>query len=128
MTAQSFFYWGIIPLTDEIQDDILWGLVQGKRSLFYNREYGAGLSDYENAPISASTMVMLKYEATRFMAIRNNVVSDGSDGAVDRRAATSQEVVTVEKIGAGFDVTVPYWMLADLSRQKSVSLPIGGQR
>jgi hypothetical protein len=128
MNAQSFFYWGIIPLADEVQDDIMAGLMQGKRSLFYNREYGAGIRDYENAPNSASTMVMMKYEAVRFMAIRNGVVSDGSDGKVDRRAATSQAVVSVEKVGPDFDMTVPYWMLADLSRQKSVSIPIGGTR
>jgi hypothetical protein len=125
MTMQSFFYWGLMPLADEVADDILAGLVQPKRSMYYNRSYGAGLSDYENAPISLSNLVMIKYEAAKFMALRNNLVTDGNSGP-DRRAATSQNLVSVQSNGAGIDVTVPYIMLADMTKPGSASLQFGG--
>ena len=126
MTMQSFFYWGAIPLVDEITDDILMGLAQPKRTLSYARSYGAGISDYENAPITLTTLVMIKYEATKFMAVRNAVVTDGNAG-VDRRAATSQDIVTVQAGAAGnIDVTVPFIMFGDLTRMKAVSMSFGG--
>jgi hypothetical protein len=127
MTMQSFFYWDQAPLADVTADDVLAGLVQPKRSLFYSRSYGAGISDYEAAPISLSMMVMLRYEAARFMAIRNGLVTDGNDGP-DRRAATSQDLVTVQQDGAGLDVVVPYVMLADMAQPRAASITVGGTK
>lgn len=124
---QSFFYWGEMPLADEVADDILAGLCQSKRTMYYNREYGAGIGDYENAPVSLSTVVMIKYDATRFMATRNGAVTDGNGGP-DRRAATSQSIITVEPDGAGLNVVVPYIMLADMTRPKSLTLQFGGTK
>ena len=127
MNAQSFFYWGLTDLASEVNDDILAGLVQPKRSLFYNRGYGAGLAEYENAPMGLSTNVMMRYEATKFMAVRNSVVTDGNLGP-DRRAATSQELVSVEQEGPAINARMSYIMLADMTRARSMQVPIGGAK
>jgi hypothetical protein len=125
MNMQSFFYAGQIPIEDEIYDDVLVGLIQPKRALFYNRGYGAGIADFENAPMNLGTMVMIKYEAARFMALRNGVVTNGN-GYPDRRTASSQSIVTVETDGPAINVSVGYIMLSDMVRSKAVSIPIGG--
>lgn len=127
MTANSFFYWGVVDLPTEIADDILMGLVQPKRSLFYDRGYGGGVTEYENAPITIGTLTMLKYEVARFMGLRNSVVTDGNTGP-DRRAAASQDTVDVAQSGANVDVTVSYILLADMTRNKTVPIQIGGIR
>lgn len=125
--ARSFFYWGEVPLEDEVDDDVRAALLQPRRSMFYNRGYGCDLTSYENSPVSFLTQVQLKYEAVRALANRNSVVTDGSSGP-DRRAATSQSIIEVEpaKDGAGYDMSVNYVMLSDMSRPRNASIPVGG--
>lgn len=124
-SMRSFFYWGQIPLEEEVTDDILAGLTQPQRTLFYSRKYGGGVSDFENAPLTAGTAVMLKYEVAKFFAIRNSLVTDGNSG-VDRRAVTSQSLIKIEQEGPGYNISVEFILLGDLTRSKSLQVPIGG--
>jgi len=125
MTASSFFFWGVVDLPTEVNDDIQMSLVQPRRTLFYNRGYGCGITDYENAPVSIGTLTMIKYEVVRIMALRNAVVTDGNTG-VDRRAAASQDTVDVVQNGPNVDVSVRYVLLSDMTRNKTVPIQIGG--
>jgi hypothetical protein len=129
--AEGFFNWGQIPISQEVGEDILGGLTQGKRTMYYNRSYGAGVPDFENTPISLLTIVTLRLEVAKFMSTRNAVVTGGQivNGVqyADRRAMTSQNVVQVTDAGGGaLDVTVPYFLLADLSSLKQAKTTIGG--
>jgi hypothetical protein len=129
VSLQNFFYWGQVPLTDEIQDDILVGMVQGKRTLFYDRSYGGGIPDYENAPMNLATFIAIRYEAAKLFATRNLVVTSGNGGYPDRRALTSQAQVQIQQDSeSGLTVTIGYILMSDITRKQSVSLPIGGVR
>lgn len=125
MTAGSFFYWGVMPLDQEVADDVRTGLAQPRRSLFYDREYGAGLSEYEGTAVSLLILIQLKYEAVKFMGLRNSVVTDGNGGP-DRRAVTSQDKVYITNDGSHVDVTVEFSLMSDLSKAQSTSFPVGG--
>jgi len=129
--AEGFFYWGTLPVQQEVGEDLLTGLMQSKRSLFYNRDYGAGIPDFENTPISLVTIITMRLEVVKFFAIRNGRVTAGQIvGGIqylDRRAATSQTAVNVvDEGGGGLFVEVPFFMLADVSSLKQVKTPIGG--
>ena len=123
----NFFYAGQVPISDEVNDDVLVGIVQSKRSMFYNRGYGAGVADYENTPMTFSTFVALRYEVAKWLATRNSVVTNGQNGYPDRRAVTSQDLVTVTQDSeSSLTILVQYILMADLTRKQSVSVPIGG--
>jgi len=127
----SFFYWGLEDLPTEINDDVQWGLIQPKRSMFYNRGYGAGLAEFENAPIGLQSMVLIKYEAAKFMAVRNSVVTNGSSGYPERRVATSQDIITVDVDGngqaPGLNVNVPFIMLTNMKKSRGFA-NLGGSK
>ena len=124
----GFFWWGERDIETEIADDVLLGLLQPKRSLFYNRAYGSGIGLLENTPNGLSLQIMGRYEATKMMAIRNSVVSNGSNGP-DRRAVTSQGSIKIESDNQGnVDFTVYYLSMYDYQTRRSVSLPIGVSR
>jgi hypothetical protein len=122
MSIAHFFAWGTEPLADEVQADLELGMVQPKRSLFYDRSYGAGVPDRENGPVSAVGLVGIKYDVASFVALRNSKVSDGSGGTRDRRVAASQSTVdvTVKKTGE-VDVHLGYILYSDMSSMKSAS-------
>jgi len=121
MSIAHFFAWGTEPLADEVQADLELGMVQPKRSLFYDRSYGAGVPDRENGPVSAVGLVGIKYDVASFVALRNSRVSDGSGGTRDRRVAASQSTVdvTIKKNSGEVGVHLGYISYADLSSMKS---------
>jgi hypothetical protein len=122
MSIAHFFAWGVEPLADEVQADLELGMVQPKRSLFYDRSYGAGVPDRENGPVSAVGLVGIKYDVASFVALRNSRVSDGSGGTRDRRVAASQSTVdvTVKKNSGEVGVHLGYILFADMGSMKSV--------
>lgn len=126
--SSNFFYWGRVKLEDEVVDDVRAGLMQPRRSLPYFRDYGAGIPEWENTPINANALVQIRYEAVKFVGLRNRVVSDGNAGP-DRRAVTSQSIVEAEASGAGLDVTVPVILLGTLAtRSAPAVIQIGGSK
>ena len=80
-SSRSFFYYGMMPLDDEVHDDVLMTISQPRRSLFYARNKGSGVPEFENAPTSASVVTMLKYEVANALAERNLSVTDGTHTA-----------------------------------------------
>ena len=121
-----FFYYGENqnPLEIENESDIYAGLTQRKRSMYYNRQFGAGIPDKENYPNSLALLIGTRYDVVNWAALRNNRVSTEDP---DRRVAISQETV---KIGQGnkkgtMDVNVTYIPFTNFEQPKSVSLPIG---
>jgi hypothetical protein len=49
LDGDYFFYYGQVDQRKEIEADLLTGIIQDKRSLFYARSYAAGIGEYENA-------------------------------------------------------------------------------
>jgi hypothetical protein len=125
-SVDSFFYASQIDLREEIKDDIEMSLIQEKRSLPYFRSYGAGVTEYENEPISFGMMIKMRYEIAMWLAKRNGYVSNGDNGTPDRRAVTSQMAISVKQNEAGIDITVPFIAFIDVNDQSnSVTISLG---
>lgn len=108
ISSDYFFYYGLVDQRAEISSDITQGVMQPKRSLFYDRSFGAGISEYENTPGGLSLEVGIKYDIASWIAQRNSEVSDGSNDTRDRRAVASQGSISVEQNGTDIDVAVLY--------------------
>ena len=125
--ADLFFFYGE-PGSDvdmEIQSDLLAGLMQSKRTLFYNRQDSAGVADKENFPNSLILAIMSRYDVTTWNAYRNAQVSDGTNGNPDRRISVSQSSVSVLKNEKGeFDISVGYIPFKNYQSFGSVNIPI----
>jgi hypothetical protein len=127
MDIDYFFYYGDIDLYDEVDADIAQGVVQDKRSMYYFRDFGAGLYQYENEnPSDLATAVAMRYEIADWIARRNRYVSSGNGGTRDRRAVTSQTVIQTSAGKDTTDVSVPYILLADTQGMKTVSFSLKG--
>jgi len=119
-----FFYYGLTDQRAEIEADLSQGLMQSKRSMFYDRSFGAGVPEYENAPQGLALQVSLKYDIAAWVARRNQEVSDGSNGKRDRRAITSQNAIQIVQSGDGVDVMVLYIPFFDYQKPATVTLPV----
>ena len=108
---ERFLYYGQSPLSDEVDFDLKVGLMQGKRTLFYDRGFGVGVDEYENIPSGLALEIGLKYDIASWISARNATVTDGSNGTRDRRAVTSQTVIDVIQLEGNVDIVVKYIML-----------------
>ena len=125
-SSDLFFYYGNNSVELEIEADIVQGLIQPKRSMFYGRSDGCGASQFENYPISFSAIIQLKYDVIKWIAYRNQIISDGTNNLPDRRVAASQNGVNVKGMNAGeLDVDVQYLPFNLYSPANSISVPIG---
>lgn len=120
------FFYGSINLEEETKHDILLGLLQQKRTMFYNRSEGAGISSYENYPNGLSLHVGLRYDIVAWISKRNGEVSAGQGGYQDRRVAVSWNSIYVKSNNNGeIDINVQYIPFANYTGIKSVSIPAG---
>jgi len=126
LDGDHFFYYGQVDEQKEIEADIIQLLTQDKRSMFYTRSYGAGVSDYENAPQGLALEIGLRYSIATSIAKRNYEVSNGNDGSRDRRAVTSQNAIFIDQTPDGIVVRVIYVPFFNYKTPGIVSVPIGG--
>jgi len=120
-------YYGENDLDLEIQSEILAGLIQPKRTLFYNRSEGCGIAERENFPNSLSMQIAVRYAVASWASLRNTYVTDGTIGP-DRRAVISQNSVSFENEIKGkgeLNITVLYIPLKDAQSFNTISIPIG---
>jgi len=120
-----FFYYGKVDQRDEIEADLLQGLTQAKRSMFYYRGFGAGVPGYENYPQGLSLQISLKFDVASWIARRNLEVSDGTNGKRDRRAVTSQNAIAIIQGENGVDINVLYIPYFDYEKPAMVTVPVG---
>ena len=123
-----FFFYGQNDLQLEIESDITAGLIQGRRSLFYNRRDSAGIDSKENYPNSLSLNVLLRFDVVNWIAYRNTYVTDGSNNEKDRRVGVSQNFISfVSDASGNLDVQILYIPFYDFDKKDVVSIPVGGQ-
>lgn len=120
-----FFFYGLNDLGLEIEHDIMQGLLQAKRSMFYFREEGAGVAEYENYPSGHFMQVSMRYDIANWIAQRNTRVSDGTDNLPDRRVATSQSIIAIENLQGEVDVQVLYIPFFSYEKPNIIQLAIG---
>lgn len=120
-----FLFYGSSDIDLEIEHDVMKGVLQPKRSLFYFREEGAGAGEYENYPSGFFMQVSLRYDIANWIAQRNTRVSDGSNGYPDRRVATSQAVIKIENLKGEVDIQVLYIPFYSYEKPNVIHLAIG---
>jgi len=112
-------------LSLESESDLVIGLFQPRRSLFYNRRWGAGIQEYENHPNQSGLDVTMRFLIASFVGIRNNRVSQGQNNLPDRRLAASQNSIRFVKNGTDRDVEINYFEFDKLGGLNVTSVPIG---
>lgn len=125
----NFLFYGESPdsLELETQSDIMSGLMQSKRSLYYDRSDSCGVVERENTPTSFVLSMLLKYDITLWIAYRNTQVTDGQNGNPDRRVASSQNSVSISNDNKGnLDISISYIPFADINQTRTVSVPLVG--
>jgi len=120
-----FFYYGQLDLDLETQSDLIQGLMQPSRSMFYNRSDGAGVPDWENHPNDLQLQIQLRYNISMYINRRNTLVGDGNFGMIDRRVAVSQFSILMEQVSEKLDITVMYIPFADYQQIKTIQTSIG---
>ncbi len=116
-------------LTTETQSDLMLGLIQPQRSMFYNRSEGCGINERENYPNALSFQVQAKMDIINWISKRNLQVSDGSNGQPDRRIASSQSAIVILQDNKGnADISVFYLPLNNVESPQAINTKItGGQ-
>ena len=109
----------------EIKMDLLCGLTQRRRSMFYLRGYGC--QPLENSPSGVQFFIATRHAIASWIAQRNLETGDGSGSTVDRRAVTSQDLITISANGENVDVTVLVIPTHDVSSRIPVQVPMGGR-
>lgn len=102
-----FFYYGenVFDLNSEDEYDILQGVMQSIRSLFYFRQEGAGISDYENYPNAFSLLFLGRYNIVKWIAFRNFYISTNN---FNRQIIVSQDSIGLSQQGNMVDVDIGY--------------------
>lgn len=127
--SNHFFYAGVEDIDEQISSEIMQCILTRKRSLFYWRNQGAGVPDYENLPVTAQNKIAMAYDTVIALTMRNATVPDGRTyGTVDMRAAVSQSSISIEDNGEGeVSMTVWYIPLHSFTMRKSPSIPLAGR-
>jgi hypothetical protein len=120
-----FFYYGLLDLDLEIESDMAQIISQPKKSMFYNRSEGCGISDYENYPNTLLLEIMLRFDIVSGIYWRNSNVGDGTNGTKERRVAISQWSISTERIRENLNVAINYIPFNKYTAIKSINMPVG---
>jgi hypothetical protein len=94
--------------------------------MFFFRQYGAGIKNYQNIPIGLTMQIGIPYNIANSVAYRNTVVSDENP---DRRIATSQSSIEFEADDEGdININVPYFLYSDYMNMNNISISTAGLR
>ena len=126
MDIDHFFFYGITDQKTEIQGDMELCLLTPYRSMFYMRNYGSEISEYENKPISEISKMLLRYNIVKAIANFNAFTTTGKLGYRDRRVLTSQNKTDIETNGQNVDIQVQYLPMYDTGSQGQLDLSLGG--
>lgn len=122
-----FFYYSQNDAQAENESDLIHGLTQPPRTMFYNRRDGAGASNYENFPNAYTLEIAMRYAIANWSAYRNTQVTDGNNGTRDRRIAISQDSIDFTRDNKGnLNISVGYIPFADIKQAGAVMVPTFG--
>lgn len=124
LDGDYFFFYGQVDARKEIEADLVQGVMQAKRSLFYNRQYGAGVPGYENTAGGLTLEVNMKFDIAGWVAQRNREVSTGTNGTRDRRVVTSQSAIKINQRRGEADVQILYIPFFDYQSPGIVQVPL----
>ena len=115
---------GKIDILKEIENDLLLVLCQPLGSMFYNRDYGAGLDQLENEPTSLMMQVYGRYMVVNAITQENE---RNYNETRDKRVLVSQASIDfdVDSAKGEVTVTVNYIPYSNISTVQSISVPTG---
>jgi hypothetical protein len=93
--------------------------------MFYNRQFGGGISEYENQPNNLLTQIGLRFDIANAVAYRNTTVTDGSDNTIDRRLAVSQNSIYFEIERDQLNIGVLYIPYLNYENFEQITIPLG---
>lgn len=117
-----FFYYDNLPKKDIIQFEVMQGIIQPSRSLYYDRQDSCGIDAMENDPQSISTSIFVKYKIINWIAYRNSYVTDGNNNTTDKRIAASQNTINIENTTGVMNIAVYYISMDDISQQNQLQV------
>lgn len=126
MDIDQFFFYGQTDQNTEIQGDLETCLLTPSRSMFYFRDYGSEISEFENKPISSISKILLRYNITKAIAILNSNTTSGANGHRDRRVLTSQDEISIISNGQNIDIEVGYLPMYNTDNRGQLDLSLGG--
>ena len=126
MDIDHLFYYGQTKQETEIQGDVELCLLTPHRTMFYMRDYGSEISEFENKPISEVSKMLLRYNIVKAIANFNSVTTTGADGYRDRRVLTSQNEIQVSANGQDIDIQVGYLPMYNTNSRGQLDLSLGG--
>ena len=126
MDIDHFFYYGQTEQKTEIQGDVELCLFTPHRTMFYMRDYGSEISEFENKPISEISKMLLHYNIVKAIANLNSSTTTGDNGYRDRRVLTSQNEIQVSANGQNIDIQVGYLPMYDTNSRGQLDLSLGG--
>lgn len=126
MDIDHLFYYGQTEQKTEIQGDVELCLLTPHRTMFYMRDYGSEISEFENKPVSEVSKMLLRYNVVKAIANFNSATTTGANGYRDRRVLTSQNEITVKANGQDIDIQVGYLPMCDTNSRGQLDLSLGG--
>lgn len=120
-----FFLYGELDLNLEIESDIAQIISQPKKSMFYNRSEGCGVSNYENYPNTLLLEIMIRFDIVSGIYYRNLNTGDGTDGTKERRIAISQWSIVTERDKGNMNIQVNYLPFNQYTSIRAINLPVG---
>ena len=126
MDIDHFFYYGQTEQKTEIQGDVELCLLAPHRTMFYMRDYGSEISEFENKPVSEISKMLLRYNVVKAIANFNSITTTGANGHRDRRVLTSQNEIQISANGQDIDIQVGYLPMYDTNSRGQLDLSLGG--
>lgn len=120
-----FFYYGTLSNELETEHNLMAGLLQPERSLYYNRSDSVGVDSYENHPNNLLLQIQLRFQIANWVNFYNTYTGDGTNGSRERRLAISQFSIEFEQSEDNLDVNILYIPFADYTQMKSVKISVG---
>jgi hypothetical protein len=118
------FFYGELPEDMELEHNLMSGLLQPERSLFYNRSDSVGVTSYENHPNNILLQVKLRYRVAEWINYYNTYTGDGTDGRKERRIAVSQFSIDFENLDDAINMEVFYIPFVNYTQIQSVKVGI----
>jgi len=118
-----FFNWGQ-DVAAEIEHSVAAAILQPKRSLYYDREEGAGIANRENYPNAVYLRIMGAFDIVNAITFLNTQVTDGRDANPDRRVAISQTSINFRQKGGDLDIEALYIPYKDFTNPNTVSVTV----
>lgn len=120
-----FFFYGTLSDEIETEHNLMAGLLQPERSLYYDRSDSVGVGSYENHPNNLILQIQLRFQIANWVNFFNSYTGDGSSGSKERRLAISQFSILFEQTNDNLDMDILYIPFSNYTQIKSVKTSIG---